>query len=36
MEDAPCMLKVRLLKTEVMKNLLYGCCALGSRPGVLR
>ena len=25
MEDAPFVLKVRLLKTEVMETLLYGC-----------
>ena len=25
MEDAPLMLKVRLLKTEVIETLLYGC-----------
>ena len=25
MEDAPSTLKVRLLKTEVMETLLYGC-----------
>ena len=35
-EDAPFMLKVRLLKTEVMETLPYGCETWALGPGALR